>query len=177
MYGDIGHDGLSFPSYNAKTMYDIEAGIKDTFHYVGTYWNDYGKHDIKKETYQWTESVNAKIGLLYVNDYLFAYYDGVNETSRGNPGNNTNVKNSWIHFQKDGYILSPYDSEWFITKEGLSSNYFSINGYSAYYNGVSLNGVLTNPYLIRPTFYLNSDVSIKSGNGTKLDPYILDVQE
>ena len=176
MYGDT-----IVRYYNGDKMYNIEKGISSTEHYVGTYEN------ISKVPYTWSteKSINAKIGLLYLYDYMFAYYDGNSTITRGNPGDATNVANSWIFFRKDNYnSINIYNNdpyEYLITQFGIRD----YNNYSFYAYSVSSSGYVNDNALggytyacgIRPVFYLNSNAKIANGDGTKANPYILDVQE
>ena len=164
MYGDTPD------ASNGDAMYQIETGQKETSHYVQ---QPAGSTTVVSESYKWpsTNKVKSKISLMYIHDYVYAY-------PGGNPGNATNRKNSWIHFQKDGYNTSS-TYEWLSTRWGMNSvggvnvharitiDIGSIGNYALY----SGNGV-------RPVFYLSSEAKIKDGgDGTKTNPYILDVNE
>ncbi len=171
MYGDTKTQNDSV-IYNGKNMYDIETGQTETIHYVGT------KGNITRETYTWSNKVKAKIGLMYIHDVAYAYYDGSSEESRGDPGSNTNVKNSWIHFLKDGYNTST-DYEWLSTRSGvIAPGVLMVNARVAEDDGsmsrmIGLNGGGG----VRPVFYVETSAKIADGDGTKANPYILDVQE
>ena len=169
MYGDTNET-----KYNGNEMYAIETGKTST----KRYWPDEGTQTTcsssslcTEKEYIWSKSTTAKIGLMYMHDVLYAY-------TGGNPGDETNVKNSWIHFQKDGYNSTWYN-EYFITRRGPeSAKYatFLANCVSSVGNfqGCAFDSP---PNTARPTFYLSQNAKIKSGNGTKTNPYILDVQE
>ena len=165
MYGDIGDSG-KLNTYDGKTLYDIETGNADVKHYTGTSYSN-----ITQTTYKWTESVPAKVSLMYVHDYYLAYPAGI-------PGSWSNAVKSWIHFQKDG--LNTYHSyEWLSTRWGVNSAgrsifdkmYVSERGFwslSSEYDN-SMDG----PIGGRPIFYLSSKAKIVDGEGTKSSPYIL----
>ena len=98
--------------------------------------------------------------------------------TRGNPEYGTNVKKSWIHFQKDGYNSS-LDFEWLSSRFGVYSGTIDMLVFA---RGVDNNGNQSLHNLnitcgARPVFYLSSKAKIASGDGTKNNPYILDVQE
>ena len=173
MYGDT-INTTSSVIYNGKNMYDIETGQTSTTHYIGTAGN------ITEETnYKWnekTDPVRAKIGLMYMHDVAYAYYDGNDPNTRGNPGNGTSVLNSWIHFRKDGYNTSSY-YEWLSTRRGVFNTEVPyVWARYVYYDG-TLNGSheLYYSFGVRPVFYLNSSAKIASGKGTKESPLILEI--
>ncbi len=175
MYGDTIEDSESI-IYNGKNMYLIETGDQPT----KRYWPDIGQETCSNSTpctekeYTWINSIPAKIGLMYMHDLSYAYYNGIKEESRGNPGNATNVANSWIHFQKDGYnSLSNF--EWLSTRLGVYDANGSGFGARLVRNTGYLNNYnyLNNAYGVRPVFYLKSEVKIIDGTGIKGDPYIL----
>ncbi len=132
----------------------------------GYYWND-------------SNSITAKIGMLYFHDYYYSYYDGNDESSRGNPNNRENVKKSWLHFRKDNLNLS-IDHEWLLPVYGFPSMVvYTSGGEQAYGWTIESNGSynhlnLTSSFGVRPTFYLYSSAKIASGDGTKSNPFILE---
>ena len=164
MYGDT-NEWI----YNGNTMYGIETGNQTT----KRIWPDEGQTTCSSSLpctakgYTWSKSVNAKIGLLYIHDYMYAYPEG-------NPNNNTNVANSWIHFQKDGYNSSPI-YEWLITRFGVTyADRTNVVARIVTYDGALGADNLNNVNGVRLTFYLSSKAKIVDGNGTKLNPYILE---
>lgn len=105
-------------------------------------------------------SYNAKIGLMYVNDYGFAASPANWKTLLGYGGysENTNTKNNWMHLGIQ---------EWTITR--VSDNAYS--GIDVMPIGsVNAHGVVSS-FAIRPAFYLNSNVTFAGGTGTETDPY------
>ena len=165
MYGDT-----TSSSYNGDTLYDIETGKTETTHYAQ---NPEGSTTVEQQTYTWSQKVTAKISLMYLHDYYYGYYDGSSEDSRGNAGSYSKLKNSWIHFQKDGYNSSP-SYEWLSTRWGDRSK--NITGVCA--RNVDRSGDVPYGYLdvaigVRPVFYLESSAKIASGEGTKDSPFIL----
>ncbi len=109
-----------------------------------------------------SNSVDAKIGIMYAHDYFYSNC-GLIEC------NSNTYKASWLHF----------DKEHLITKYGKSDSYYTV--YYLYpYGGVSMvtlnnSGIGTVSYEspVHPVFYLTSSQSIASGSGTLADPYIL----
>ena len=185
MYGDT-NNTTSSVIYNGDAMYGIETGKTAT----KRYWPDEetqttcsSSSQCTLKDYTWSKRTDAtKIGLMYMHDVAYAYANcGSGECiERGNPGNRDNVKNSWIHFQKDGYNTSP-SYEWLITRYGVwggsSPDVFA--RFVRYDGSLGNSRGLNAPYDgARPVFYLSPDVKLKEGtDGTKDNPYILDVQE
>ena len=107
-----------------------------------------------------TDSIDSmKIGLMYVSDYGFssdyndwtiALYDYFYDSSYS--GNN------WLHLGNYEWTISPFS---------LFSRYvFYLN-----YNGYLRNDNASSGYVVRPVFYLNSNVSYVSGDGTQSNPF------
>ena len=102
---------------------------------------------------------STKIGLMYVSDYGYAAYPDAWVTNLSSYTSSTIVKNSWLYMGLFDWTMTPNSSN--------SNNVFclyhtgSLNSYFAYYNG----------YSVRPVFYLKSNISYVSGNGTKASPY------
>ena len=177
MYGDTTVNDSSV-IYNGNEIYGIETGNTST----KRYWPDEtqttcsSSSKCTEKDYTWINSAkNVKIGLMYIHDVVYAYYDGNDSDTRGNPGSSTNVANSWIHFQKDGYNRTPiYAYEWLITRYGIqSSSNLYVDARDVSSTGVvSTHGVF-NTLCARPVFYLESSAQISSGDGTKDSPFIL----
>ena len=165
MYGDTNQNYNDSNTYNGDYMYAIETGQANTTHYIGT------KEDITLETYKWPETnkVKSKTSLLYMYDYLYAY-------PGGNPGNSANVAKSWIHFDKDGYNSS-LAWETLSTRWGIeSTSDTTINVHRVHMFGeFSAGEINVGAYCARPVFYLSSSAKIASGDGTKSNPYILEI--
>ena len=173
MYGDI-YDTRDSVMYYGDVIYGMEAGKTES----GRYWPD---EDIQTtcssdspctaKGYTWSKSTDkAKIGLMYMHDIDYAY-------TGGNPIGRTNVKNSWIHFQKDGYNKS-VGNEWLITRFGVArknSGYVTARTVSytghLYYGDADIDSMLG----VRPVFYLESKAKIASGDGTRANPYKLEI--
>lgn len=130
-------------------------------------------HSIIKTVYQhelFENSVettyNAKIGLMYVSDYGYAATPDNWLTTLYYYDNSSNQENNWL-------FLGGWD--WTITKltDNDSTVFFVgatgfIDRYYAYYSNDGYRGV-------RACFYLDSDVNLAGGTGTKTDPYIIDL--
>lgn len=163
MYGDVAditQETLNDKTvYGAKndgtTLYKIETGKLPTLTY-----NLQGE----KERYQWTESVTAKIGLMYLHDYYLAY------------DNTTNWVDSSL--RDDNWIFTGNNTkegwEWLLSRNGLLGGLYS--AWAVNPLGYLEIRDLGYPFRIRPVFYLQSEQTIKSGTGTREDPFILSVQ-
>jgi len=142
-YGDTTNSG----SYKGETMYPIE--------------NPFGESTASN---RFTNTVSAKIGLMYIHDYYYAYASG------GAPGSYSNAKTAWIHMSKND-SGAPSSYEWTMSRYGLSgSNYFA---WIVYSDGNVNYRYLSFAYSVRPVFYLTSDVEIIGGTGTIDDPFLI----
>ncbi len=173
MYGDTNNTS-SLVAFNGNEMYAIETGKTKT----KRIWPDEetqttcsSDNPCTEKEYTWSKSTNAKIGLMYMHDIDYAY-------TGGNPGNDTNIKNSWVHFQKDEYNTSP-NLEWLTTRFASfgAASWAYVAARRVNDDGALNASTLTLELGARPVFYLESSVKIASGSGTKSNPYILDVQE
>ena len=95
---------------------------------------------------------------MYPSDYGYAVYPDAWKTNLGSYNSSTIKENNWLYM---GLI------EWTITPT-------SSNSYDVFY--LNLNGNLNgdsayNGYSVRPVFYLKSNISYASGNGTKASPF------
>ncbi|MDE6292362.1 MAG: InlB B-repeat-containing protein, partial [Bacilli bacterium] len=105
------------------------------------------------------------VGLMYPSDYGFAVGGNVRSTCLM-----TNLADIWDNdcFTND-WLRPNNGNEWTIThKSDTTINVFYLTKYS----GLSY-AQQTNTFYIRPAVYLNSNIKIVSGSGTKNDPYVL----
>ena len=114
------------------------------------------------ETYGPNDGI-SKIGLMYVSDYGYAAIPDAWTTSLSSYSNSAITALNWMYIG---------DTEWTISRSsndtGSSSSIFS----TGYLNTSDTQSNQESPY-VRPTFYLNPDVSYRSGSGTKSDPIII----
>ena len=101
---------------------------------------------------------STKIGLMYPSDYGYAAYSNAWSEDLYSYSSLSIKENNWLY-------MGLY--EWTITPRSSTSNsvfYLSTSGYllnnNAYYG-----------YSVRPVFYLKSNISYASGNGTKASPF------
>ena len=155
--------------------YGIDPSLQKYIEEVTWYLYGYSSNSLSKQNFYLCErgqysgctsansgvyatSTNAKIGLMYVSDYMYAsgYFSSSSTTTAlsGYYGNQ-----NWLY---KGY-------EWTITpRSNVSSNafYVSISGSVSYFSAYSGSGA-------RPTFYLKSSVYVTGGTGTFSDPYTI----
>ena len=163
MYGDT----LDSASYNGDTLYAIETGQQST----RRYWRKLGEEAISVVPYFFEKKVNAKIGLMYVHDYFYAY-------PGGNPGNANNAFKSWIHYTYNEYYpFSDMTAEYLINRPGLTYADAAIVGALT----IGWTGKIESHFVnngdkwqpsVRPVFYLTNNIKL-SGTGTIDNPYFI----
>ena len=127
---------------SVKTVYDYELGIN-------------------KIILSPFEPINTKIGLMYLSDYGYAASPSNWNTNLGNYNNSNIINNNWI-------FIGFYD--WTITRNNSSStSAFYITTTGNVTSSSSITG--TSRAAIRPTFYLNDNVTYVSGDGSIDNPY------
>lgn len=139
-------------STNAKTVYQNEIGnLKVTSYPFEPYYKN--------------NEQTAKVGLIYLSDYYYAAlpeywnyrgYSGVNDTT---PSYKLSIKDNWMYIN---------DSFWTISRKSDSINLAFAVSHTGASDYAYVNG---NGRRVRPTFYLNSDVTFTGGTGTSTDPY------
>ena len=115
----------------------------------------------------WTDTVDAKIGLIYMHDYYYAYQSGgLNCSSSGSI-----CKTSWMFISVcDSGAPGVYESSM------SRGDYYSDDTYRVWY--VSPFGNFHRTFLdstasVRPVFFLTSSVNYVSGSGKSDDPFII----
>ena len=107
---------------------------------------------------------SAKIGLMYVSDYMYAAPQdkwtlvGYNSDASKDYRAATSV--NWMYM---GLV------EWTISRYADLAFYV----FYVYYTGFVLNSNAFNAYGVRPVFYLSSSVNYASGSGTAADPILV----
>ena len=103
---------------------------------------------------------DGMVGLMYSSDYGYAAGNScVTGTTLYNY-NSSCYQKDWLYNSGMQWLMSPNsgDSTYaFYTVAGRVDYYTSVNGYNS----------------VRPVFYLKSDTNIKSGDGSKTNPYLL----
>ena len=104
---------------------------------------------------------DGKVGLMYPSDYGYAAGNTCVTNTDPNNYNGGCKDNDWLFNSKNEWLMSP--------SSGYSFNVFYITSSGS----VASIGGVSGHNSARPTFYLTSTTSIKSGAGTSTDPYIL----
>ncbi len=104
-----------------------------------------------------------QIGLMYVTDYGYAAYPEAWDKSMYNQGYNQEdiIKNNWMYMGLH---------EWTISRPSSNGNTAFVINNIGYTNTSSL---LTYSLSVRPAFYLDYSTKIKSGDGSKTNPFRL----
>ena len=138
--------GMTAPSNTAKEFY---TGERNNAGY-GSNPTTYGPTNANGNS--------TKIGLMYASDYGYAAYPDAWTTNLSSYSSLTIKQNNWLYM---GLI------EWTLTPCSFFSNYvFFLND-----NGDLYTLSATFGYSVRPVFYLKSNISYASGNGTKASPF------
>ena len=98
---------------------------------------------------------NAKIGLMYVSDYGFAASNTYWSTNLGDY--DSARSNNWL-------VLNT--NEWTISRASGYSN----GAFYVYFGYVDIGDMYGRSNVVRPVFYLNSNVQYVSGTGTSSNP-------
>ena len=106
----------------------------------------------------YSTTTDAKIGLMYLSDYLYAssYYTNSDTTTQGTS-----------YFGNKNWLYKGY--EWTLTPYASNAN-----GVWHVRYGSAGNSSTYAPTSARPSFYLKSTVSISGGDGTFANPYIIE---
>ncbi len=161
LYGDIGATSSKNEfDATAATVYKIETGILAAI------------SGLNGETKTWTESVRAKIGLMYVHDYYYAvrgHWPTPNSVNCMTYPDECSL--SWLHFSRNS-AWEGTDGEWMISRFGSSTagrfSAMHVWGTDGYVHGEYVSSLLT----VRPVFYLDASRTILTGSGTYDDPFV-----
>ena len=120
--------------------------------------------DLCNDTIKRSTTSTGRIGLMYVSDYAFAIGG-----SKRNQCINDYVYTIWDKKQclNEDWLIK--DIEYTMSESGSSEF-----AYRVFIVGKNMESTSTSlPHYVRPVVYLNSKVTIESGNGTIENPYIL----
>ncbi len=101
---------------------------------------------------------STKIGLMYASDYGYAAYSDVWATNLNLYSSSTIKENNWLYMGLYEWTMVP----------SSSGSYNVVN--LAYSGNLSYNNA-SYGFSVRPVFYLKSNISYASGNGTKASPF------
>ena len=126
------------------------------------YVNGYTTYDATSATFQNAESTGitwtGKIGLVYVSDFGFAASPSAWTTNVSDYNNTTIRDNNWL------FLGLP---EWTISRNTSDEDYAY---YIEVFGFIMSGSMVFSNFAIRPTFYLNSNITYVSGSGTQSDP-------
>lgn len=126
-----------------------------------------------------TKTWTGKVGLIYPSDYGYA-------TSGGSTSNRSTCLNAILENWSNGSYGDCVNNDWLAPTAGLSMGEMTLTGsympgtseasFMINLNssgGLSLVGVAEN-YDVKPSIYLVTTASFSSGNGSQINPYILE---
>lgn len=141
-------------SVNTKTL--SNSGVNySTLNATNIYLHEFNKAGKISTIGDWT-TTNSRIGLMSVSDYALSNGDTIS-------------KESWLHISNNQKASA---DEWTISRSGLNNTNYEaiiINN-----DGNISSNIVTKENIVRPTFYLNSNVMYISGAGSITSPIILD---
>ena len=160
---------------NTLVGYGIDSSLQNYIETVTWHLNGYDSNGLTSNNFYLCErgiytnctsansgagdtSTTAKIGLMYVSDYMYA--SGYKDSSSTLTGSSYyNGSQNWM-FKGYEWTIIPYYS--------YADVAFSVDS-----NGMVFNNNSRNGYGARPTFYLKSNVKITEGEGTFDNPYTI----
>ena len=164
LYSSI--NGSSFLTNTSYVPNGWEDKIEDT---IWKYGDNTNVNVTADELYNienaWTDTVDAKIGLIYAHDYAYAYQSGGLNCSTS--GSYSTCKTSWMHISVSD-PGAPSADEWTMSRYNFDRLCVAWNVLS---NGQFFDYYLDATYSVRPVFYLKSSVQFEGGTGTSTDPF------
>ncbi len=110
-----------------------------------------------------TTNIIANIGLIYPSDYVYTYGKGVDNTcyTNGFNCNKGTPSAGWLYNSDYQWTISP--------NAATANNAFVVSSYGLVYSDSS--NYVFNTNGVRPTVFLDSEIAIKSGDGSQGNPY------
>ena len=185
MYGDlVGDDETNGAKQIGTEVYKIENGEIPARWYEPSTVDDenaikteqlYGVNEGSTVYYLdksgiWNSSIPSKVGLMNISDYYLSVSNEANcQKSTTTYGA---CSDGWLNLANND-PSSPEQSEWLMSRTGWSYNWGRYNSFSIHSEGYVDGYSLGNKFSVRPVFYLDSSISITSGNGRSGNPYII----
>ena len=177
LYGDICVKQGNL-SLDANEIYLIESAQKDISRCIEE------NGEPVSEIYKWSlsDTIKSKIGLMYIHDFYFSYYDGNNENTRGHASNNGEMNKSWLaprwrECMQDGSCVALSMTRYGYYKSSKTGfviwRYFSGSDETGDISTFWTSWIAT-AQRVQPVFYLNDGISL-NGRGTRDDPYIIKI--
>ena len=190
----LGYQRKNTTSWSSSTLNTINLNTNYVI-YLGTDWaskiathtwvvggnTSNNIYDVPVATTYKNEIVNpasnitydAKIGLMYVSDFGFAASQNMWTSNLINYIISNNSDLNWMYMGLNENTITFYYDE----LRPFSLTILPVNSIMKYDEFITLikelGGDISTP--IRPVFYLNNDVKLASGTGTKQDPYRLEI--
>ncbi len=164
--------GSTWSSKIATTSWKVGGNTVENIIY---YPNGIPKNAYRNEIASPAESTtySAKIGLMYVSDYYYGAsptywtYPGYTDSSYPDGNGNSGSSYDYRAARSSNWMNTGYN-EWTISRSSGSTNFvFFVNGPGFVNYGYGYNNDLG----VRPSFYLNSSVTLSGGSGSSADPF------
>lgn len=123
-------------------------------------FNDLYNKEINNSNLNIVSKYSAKIGLMYISDYIYSskVEDWNTAVGRYVDEDGANPNDNWMYIgAREWTITHDYENDDMV---GMLDDTGSIGFYPE-----------AGEFGIRPVFYLNSDVELAGGSGTSTDPY------
>ncbi len=149
-------------TYKARQAYNEELGTGKLQVGAPNCYNDDYNEGARACTENDLSYKNAKIGLMYVSDYGYAAYPEAWNTKMESEGYSQDdiTKNNWLY-------MGLY--EWTVSRNAL----YGTSAWGVYNTGDMNRSGVIGRLAARPSFYLDSSTKIKSGDGSKTNPFRL----
>lgn len=148
----------------AKTM------IQEATYNLGTVTSvdTFSTNDIYMEENSGTSEIKSKISLMYPTDYIYTVPYKCDYTPADYEDDD-----SYYYYCSDTWLYS-YKQHWTVSNSVSNGEVYIAGDYGVY--SIDSNYVGYMSMTTRPVLYLKSNVAIKSGEGTSISPYILEMQ-
>ncbi len=175
-YGNYVWDARNSNTWDASTKPDIYTTLNTTYYNtLGSEWQNLiaettwqvggmnwsgtntakQYYDVEVGTGQSGYEETMKIGLMYVSDYGYGASEEYWTTELYNYG--PTVDSNWMYLGSTEWLISRYSDRTSIA-------------FGVYYAGYVTSGDVNYALAVRPSFYLESDVTYASGSGSMTDP-------
>mgnify|MGYP004673415553 CR=1 FL=1 len=117
---------------------------------------------------EWTTPA-GKIGLMYASDYTLSLGSSALAITGSTSANQDKLKTGWMHQSNND--ISKSTTEWTLSRRGSNAGYFE--AWSVASSGFVSGIFVYTAYGTRPVFYLTSNESTSSGDGSLENPFII----
>ena len=156
---------LTTTNLNSTFLNSISSTYRNQIADAIWYVNGYSTSSATAATWYAAESTGTtwtgKIGLMYVSDYGFAASNSAWTSNISSYNSSSITSNNWMYMGL---------TEWTISRSSSGTDFVYIVGDSGHLNYVSVRSRY-NTSAIRPCFYLTSNVTYASGDGSINNPF------